>query len=219
MQSTAMLTQAEVEDRLYLCQDNSEINSELYDFGLHLKQEMIDRVRSIESRAVTLAAYGAAIVTLLVSSSASWSKLGNWAIWIAVSAALYGTACTWFAIRAISLREQEWNSENEWLKVECLSETLDFLKQYRILILWGFIHSRDCIRAQKARELRRATVWLEAAVVSLLVLLCRVATLATVEGFGAIRGWKFSPHFGGGICVLILGLILGGTIWRSRRLS
>jgi hypothetical protein len=172
--SISTLSEEEVRERLKLCED-PEIVNEIYNFGQTLEKEVIDQIRTLESKATSFAAYGAAIVTLLVSSSSIWSGLGNrWSAWIAVFASVCGLMCTYFSVRAMSLKAFECISEDEWLKRECLSK-IEMLKRYRILTIWGTIASHSRVQEDKAKQLQRAQVWLIGAVVYLVYLLLHIA--------------------------------------------
>lgn len=210
-------------ERLSLCAENAEVIDELYDFGKVLSDEVLDRIRAVES----FAAYGAAIVTFLVSSVSVWSKAGNqWSPWISVCAGLCGLICTCFALRVLWLREYEWISEDEWMNKGCLSK-IDTLKRYRILTIWGAIHAHSRVQSEKARELQRAQVWLMASVVYLVYLLLHIAFVVNldnkfwvpfwqrmIEGHLRIPGWQ---NCGGWACSLILGLTLALVIRRTWR--
>jgi hypothetical protein len=183
------LSEGEVRERLRLCED-PEIVDELYDFGQDLLKEVNDRIRALESKAVSFAAYGAAIVTLLVSSSSTWSRLGNrGSAWISICAGVCGLMCTSFSIRVLSLREFEWTSEDEWLKTECLTK-INTLKRYRILTMWGVIHSHGKNHEEKARDIQRAQIWLTGSVIFLLYLLVQVTLLVNLGDKGWISWWK-----------------------------
>jgi len=218
------LSDDDVRTRLKVCEESSDVINELYNFGKIMSNEVIDRIRAVESKAVSFAAYGAAIATFLVSSVSIWLKLGNqWSPWISVFAGFCGLMCTYFSLRVLALREYEWISEDEWLKTECLSR-LDTLKQYRILTMWGVIHDHGRIQSEKARELQRAQVWLTGSVIYLLYLLFHVAFLRgfdnnfwiplwqrMVQGHLRIPSWE---HCGGYGCILILGLTLALIVRR-----
>lgn len=221
------LTEIEVRERLSLCAENAEVIDELYDFGKVLSDEVLDRIRALESKAVSFAAYGAAIVTFLVSSVSIWSKAGNqWSPWISACAGFCGLICTCFALRALWLREYEWISEDEWMNKGCLSK-IDTLKRYRILTIWGAIHAHSRVQSEKARELQRAQVWLMASVIYLVYLLLHIAFVVNldnkfwipfwqrmIEGHLRIPGWQ---SCGGWACPLILGLTLALVIRRTWR--
>jgi hypothetical protein len=236
MSDTSRLSEQEVRERLRLCED-SKIVDEVYSFGQTLRKEVVEQIRVQESKATYFAAYGAAIVTLLVSSSSTWSGLGNqWTLWIAFCAGACGLICTYFSVRVISPKKVECISEDEWLKSECFSQ-IDTLKRYRILTLWETIDSHDVAQREKATTLRRAQVWLTGSIVFLVYLLLHVAFLRTfsnkfwlalgqfgggIRNYSGIQGWQSlfsSPGvLGGLICALILGLTFAFFIWHSLRL-
>jgi hypothetical protein len=176
-ESATMLNEEEVRSRLGECK-NPEIIDELYTFGQALAKESLHNVQITESKATSLAAYGTAIVTLLVSSAFMWSRLGNqWTLWIAASAGLCGLLCTVFSVRAMSLKEYQCISEDEWLKQECLSGNVAFLKGFRILTLWGTIDSNTKAQANKVYQLWRAQMWLKVSVAYLFIALLHIAFL------------------------------------------
>ena len=145
MSRSPQLSEEEVRERIDHT-DNPAVLDDLYNFGQQLEKSAIEHIRIVESKAMSFAAYGAAIVTLLVSSSSSWARTGNqWTLWIAFCAAFSAVICTHFAVRALSLKEFEYVSQDEWLNAECLSD-IDTLKRYRILTLWGTIDSHDKIQ-------------------------------------------------------------------------
>jgi hypothetical protein len=238
--STSRLSEDEVRERLRLCED-PEIVNEIYNFGQTLEKETVEQIHILESKATSFAAYGAAIVTLLVSSSSVWSGLGNrWSAWIAVFAGVCGLTCTYFCVRAMSLTEFECISEDEWLKRECLSK-IETLKRYRILTIWGTIASHGRIQQDKAVKLQRAHVWLTGAVIYLVYLLLHIAFVQSsiLDGFErnlwvalrqsmihnslGIARWQNLLCSPGALSSLVGALVLGLTlvlIFRySRRLA
>jgi hypothetical protein len=173
----ARLTEDQVNERLNLCNDTAIVD-ELYEQGKTLVKATIERIRSLESKAMTFVAYGSAIVTLLVSSSKSWSKLGNqWSPWIAFYASVCGLVCACLCFRVLSLRSYEVSSEDEWLKTECLTRSLLYLKQYRILTMWGTLESHIEAQITKSKRLRSAEAWLIGSVGYLVLLLFQLAFL------------------------------------------
>lgn len=218
------LSEEEVRKRLCICEDNLEVIDELYSFGQTMANEVIDRIRSIESKANFFTAYGTAIVTFLVSSASFWLKLEDqWFPWISACAGLCGLMCAYFSIRVLKLKQYEWISEDEWLKTECLSK-ISKLKQYRILTMWGTIQSRATIQREKARELGRAQVWLAGSVVYLVYLLFHVAIRCSFGNDFWISLWQRMIHShlwipswescGNWACTLILGLTMALIIRR-----
>lgn len=235
MSRSPQLTDEEVRNRLRLCEDPEVVN-EIYSFGQVLEKESVDHIRILESKATSFAAYGAAIVTLLVSSSQGWSRFGNqWTSWIAVCAAICGLICTGLSVRVLTLQEFKYISEDDWLKEECLSN-IYMLKRYRILTMWGTIDSHDKLQREKAVKLQRAQVWLTGAVIFLLYLLFHIALVQSltnpahksfwialghlIMGHFGIGGWQFflsSSSVGGGlVCAFILGLTFALIFWHSR---
>lgn len=222
-----VLSEEEVRERLSLCKGNPKIIDELYDFGRVLGNEAADRIRALESKSTSFAAYGAAIVTFLVSSASLWSKLGNeFSPWIVTCAGFCGLMCTCFSLRVLILRGHELISEDEWLKTECLSQ-INTLKQYRILTMWGVMQSHDKFQREKATELQRAQVWLAGSVAYLVYLLFQIAVVRTfhngswislwqsmVQGHSWIPSWEILGDWG---CALVLGLIMALVIWRACR--
>lgn len=188
------LTEDQVRERLHLC-ESPEIVEELYSYGRALIVENLERIRSIESKAVSFAAYGSAIVTILVSSSKSWSKLGNqWSPWLAFYAALCGLMCTCFCVGALSLRKYEVTSQDEWLETECLSKSVHFLKRYRILTMWGLLDSYIEAQGQKANKLQSAQVWLTGSVGYLVLILIQLAFLHASSNLHRLSLWQRVVH-------------------------
>ena len=70
---TETLSKDEVLKRLKLCEDPRVID-EVYAFGQQLMKDAIQNLRSLDSKAVWFAGYGAAIITLLPSSFGAGSK-------------------------------------------------------------------------------------------------------------------------------------------------
>lgn len=190
------LTDEEVRERLARCK-SPEIVQELYDFGQILSKDTADRIKGLESKATSFAAYGTAIVTFLVSSSASWSGLGNyWSPWIALCAGLCALFCTSNCVRALRLRKYALTSEDDWLQPDCLVNTIDFLKRFRVTTIWATLNSQNQAHAEKGRDLQKAEVWLRASVACLVILLLlQLATISTSHhmhelclGNGLIKG-------------------------------
>jgi hypothetical protein len=189
------LTEDQVRERLHLC-ESPEIVDELYTYGQTLAAENLERIRSIESKAVSFAAYGSAIVTILVSSSKSWAQLGNqWSPWLAFYAALCGLVCTCLCVSALSLRKYEVTSEDEWLEPECLSKTIYFLKRYRILTTWGLLDAYIAAQKQKAKKLQSAQVWLTGSVGYLSLILFQLALLHASGNTHWFEPWQRAVHY------------------------
>src|SRR5664280_152095 len=104
MSRSPQLSEEEVRERIDHTDDPAVLD-DLYNFGQKLEQAAAEHVRIVESKAISFAAYGAAIVTLLVSSSSSWARLGNqWTLWIAFCAGASAMICTYFSVQALLLK-------------------------------------------------------------------------------------------------------------------
>jgi hypothetical protein len=232
------LLEEQVRIRLQACEDK-DVVEELYTFGQGLAHETEESIRGVESKATSFAAYGAAIVTLLVSSSATWSNLGNrYTLWIGFCAGIMGLLCTYLSISAMSLKEYETISQDEWLKTECFSR-IEKLKRYRILTLWGMIASHGRVQRAKVAKIRRAEIWLTASVSCLVYLLLQVTLIRAFESSVWVSLWKslvypvvhYESRIPGGqyflsrasigslITLLPLGLIALIALRRSRRIG
>jgi len=202
------LLDEQVRERLTLCKSD-EIVDELYTYGQTLIGEALERIRSIESKAVSFAAYGSAIVTILVATSKSWSKLGNqWSPWIAFCASLCALACTCLCVRALSLRQYEVTSQDEWLDKDCLAKSIQFLKRYRILTMWGLLDSYTVAQEQKAAKLQRAETWLAASVGYLVFLLFQLAFILASSDGHWLSFWQ-----GVGGPLRVVGVSVGAFRW------
>jgi len=152
-----------------------EIANEIYSLGQSMANEIIGSIRALESKATLFAAYGTGIVTFLVSSSATWSNLGNLMTpWIAVCAGLAALICTVFSVKALALKTYKIVSQEEWLESECLENELK-LKRYHILTTWSAMESRLEVQLKKLSELRSAERWLQVAVAIMAFLLFQIA--------------------------------------------
>src|SRR5262245_11459915 len=171
---TNRLSEREVRERLALCSD-PEIIDELYTFGQMMLQESIENTRALDSKAASIATYGGAIVTLLVSTSADWVRLGNtWTLALGAIAGITAFASSIFAVRAMALRNFEWISQKEWLEEDCISQHLARLKGFRILTIWGAMDSHKESDLVKVERLKQAQRWLSVSVFVLLLILLHI---------------------------------------------
>ena len=170
---TNRLCEREVRERLKLCSDPMVID-EIYSFGQMMLHETLKNTRVLDSKAASMAAYGGAIVTLLVSTSGGWVRLGNsWTLAVAAVAAICGCAAAVFAVKAMALRDFEWLGEKEWLEETCLSR-VDKLKKYRILTIWGAMDSHKDAHLSKVWLLKRSQFWLSMSVFFVLIVLLHI---------------------------------------------
>jgi hypothetical protein len=180
------LTEKQVRDRLASVH-SAETAEEIYEFGEKLLKDATERVKGLESKAASFAGYGIAVVTLLVSSSASWSKIGDrWSFWIAAIAGLFGFLCTFFSIRVLQLSVHTFVSQSEWLEEKSITGELSSMHKYRVLTIWGSLDSYTQVHLRKALDLRRAERCLMFAASGLLAFLLQLALIyASQDTHGA----------------------------------
>ncbi len=221
------LSDAQVRERLYLCTDPA-IADEVYELGVTLTSEAADRIKAIEAKGTAFAAYGTATVTLLVSSAATWGKLGNeFTPWIGAFAGLSALGCTFWAVQAVRLRRLKETSPEDWLKADALVDAAT-LKLFRVLTLSKVLDSRIVAQGEKAAAVKRGQEWLVGAVAFLVFLLIQVAcvrfySVAYPRFLNVHQGWRgqfpwngisLLASWGGG---LLCGRGLAWLLWRSRR--
>jgi hypothetical protein len=168
------LTEGEVWRRLESCTKLDVVN-ELYSLGQSITKEVVDSIRVLESKAISFAAYGAGIITLLVSGSALWSKSVNqWVPWVVVSAALCALICTVFSVQAIILQRHENISADDWLKEKFLDSELD-IKRYHILTMWGSMNSYLNVHDKKVAKIKYAQYFLIFSALILMIFLLSIS--------------------------------------------
>jgi hypothetical protein len=224
------MSEKQVRERLGRVTD-LKVANELYSLGQSMVNEVVGSIRTLESKATLFAAYGTAIVTLLVSSSATWSNLGNQlTAWISVCAGLATLTCTIFSVKSLALKKYKIVSQEEWLEAECLQSELK-LKQYHILAIWSALESRFEVQLEKLRELRSAQRWLQVAVAIMAFLLFQIALVKSYRlaqghgsGVGNVLGmqlWQLICGHSFAVSCLACGLVLGlilFLVFRSDRL-
>lgn len=224
------MSEKQVRERLNRIID-LKIADEVYSLGQSMANEVVGSIRALESKATLFAAYGTAIVTLLVSSSGTWSNLGNQlTAWISVCAGLAALTCTIFSVKSLALKKYKIISQEEWLEADCLQSELK-LKKYHILAIWSAMESRFEVQLEKLKELRSAQRWLQVAVAIMAFLLFQIALVKSYRlaqghssGIGNVLGmqlWQLicghSFVLGGLACCLVLGLILFLVFRNARR--
>lgn len=172
-QVTNRLSEPEVRDRLRSCTDPKVID-EIYSFGQMMLSATVETTRILDSKAASMAAYGGAIVTLLVSTAGGWVHLGDpLTLALAAVAAISGFGAAIFAVRVMALRDFDWLGEEEWLEKDCLSE-VEKLKRYRVLTMWGAMDSHKNASVDKVAILKKSQQWLSASVFFVLLTLLQV---------------------------------------------
>jgi len=170
---TNRLSEYEVRERLKLCSDPMVID-EIYSFGQMMLHETLETTRVLDSKAASMAAYGGAIVTLLVSTSSGWVRFGNeLTLGISALAAICAFSAAVFAVNAMALRDFEWLGEKEWLEDKCLGH-VDKLKKYRVLTIWGAMDSHKDAHLSKVDLLKKSQRWLSRSVFLVLLLLLHI---------------------------------------------
>lgn len=135
---------------------------ELYSFGLSIVQEAMEQYHRYDSKATKIAGYSGAVMALLLTQFAEWSKsLDWWAIPILFLAALVALVAAGFGLGAIALREIPWYSPRDWFRVEVLDDS-NLLRKYHILCMY-------LVRQSYMKESARKTVRVNAAYRSLLL--------------------------------------------------
>jgi len=198
--------------------------SEVYALGQSITNEVVGSIRVLETKATLFAAYGTGIATLLVSSYAAWSSLGDQITpWIGACAGLTALLCTLFSVKALTLKTYKIVSQEEWLEPYCLQSEINF-KKYHILTTWDAMGSRLDVQRQKLRELRTAQQWLKVTTAALVFLLFQLALLrafrfaqffnvgSSISNILGMQRWQFILRHGTALGVLVCGLVLW-LIW------
>lgn len=211
------MSEKQVRERMNQIADPS-VADELYSLGQSMANEIVGSIRSLESKATLFAAYGTAIVTLLISSSGTWNRVGNHVTpWISVCAGMAAFLCTVCSVKALALKTYKIVSQEEWLEADCLQSYLK-LRKYHILAIWSAMDSRFDVQSQKIRELRVAQRWLQVAVALMVLLLFQIAFVnyrlaqALRGGIGNVLGmqwWQLIHGHNFALGGLASSLILG----------
>jgi hypothetical protein len=86
-------------------------------------------------------------------------------------------------------------SEDEWLKTECLTQSILSLKQYRILTMWGTLESYIDAQITKSKRLKSSESWLIGSVGYLVLLLFQLAFLRpTRNDAHRVSLWQGAVH-------------------------
>jgi hypothetical protein len=174
------LCEDEVKRRLELCdcEIHANVVNELYTFGQGMAKEVLDRIRALESKAISFAAYGTGLLAFLASNGfALRVPRGFSSQLIEIYGAVGAALCAAFSIKVLMLRDFSWISQDDWLKVENFDSLFE-LKRFRVYTLWGTISEHEKNRTCKANDLKRAERFLIAAC---LYLLCMVLIAASVR--------------------------------------
>lgn len=150
------LTSAEVKTRLNSYSDTT-ITDELYSSGESLVSNAADRMAKLDSKALGLAAYSAGIVTMLISTSATWTKLlsGRFFSTVAGCGVFALVVAAWLSIRSTFLQPIQWYTVNNWLESQCLDDR-EKLRRYRVLTMAKILDSYFAAIRRKNRRMKTA---------------------------------------------------------------
>jgi hypothetical protein len=151
------LSSEQVNDRLCSYDGaDGKVTEDLYQFGLMLVSEFVDRVHHLDSKAATLAAYSTGIVALMVSTSSSWrSALHGWAIGLVFAGALAAIFAAAFSLKAAFILRFRWFSDDEWFHEKYL-EDAETLRRYRILTMHNIVESHRGAAEKKSNYIHAA---------------------------------------------------------------
>jgi len=145
----------EVQSRLGSYNDD-EVTAQLYDFGRMMLQDATDRMAKWDSKGTAIVAYSGAVITVLVSTQAIWSRqLDTVAVWLLLASGVAAAIAGFAAVHSLFLQPTEWFTTNAWIQKECLSD-VQKLKKYHISTMWKVIESHHEKGRVKIKRLRRA---------------------------------------------------------------
>jgi hypothetical protein len=129
------LTEDQVQERMssYL---EPEVTEALYGFGTILIAANRERTKTLEGKAMTVAAYGLAILAFLASREPSGSVLGPWPPgWVALASVFAAVALVCISA-ALLIRGHAWLSDSQWFENrENVLENADSLKRCHVLAM------------------------------------------------------------------------------------
>ncbi len=191
------LNNAEVGRRL-VSYGPTTTTDELYAFGLALVEESIERFRSYDSKATSIAGYAGAIIALLVSQFSELNRaVDPGAMVFLFLAALVALIAAGLGLRTLSLERILWYSPREWFHEDCLSDT-DKLKRFRILTMYEVRQSYIAAGRKKARRVRQAYWALIVAGALLLFPLLNATAHSLQVGFCVGEAGPAEPSFADG---------------------
>jgi hypothetical protein len=133
---TATLNEKEVIERLGVVKE-SDVTDEIYSFGQMMVDEVVDRLKTLETKATWIAAYSIGLITILVSIQAKWTvTFKPWAASAMVLSGVIAFAAAATAVSALSLKLYPFFSHNEWMKADCLNNA-DRLRRYHVVVMHG----------------------------------------------------------------------------------
>ena len=219
-----ILTKDEVWQRLLLC-TRKEVIEEIYVIGQSISKDIYESIHTLDSKAISFAAYAGAIITLLASSFSKWSSTSvRCGSWISVAAGMSALVCVVFAVKSLSFKPHEIISQEDWLKREYLQNEMD-LRRYHIFAIWGVMENSLIVQRGKVKDLRHALHWLKFSGVFLVLLLFNIAfvnsgVFAIWNGFMVKQNMasKFGGFGAASFCILALLVTLFLAVRGDRRI-
>lgn len=179
------LEEQEAWDRLASinAEERADVIKELYTFGLRITTEAGEQIKGLEQKAITFAAYGTAVLSLLVTTASTWSKIGTpGSFVIAGFAGLGGLLCAWSAVRALLLVSFDTVSERDWLSKDHFG-SLGEIERFHAYALTQVLKSRIQAQASKATYVESAQGWLAVCAGYLMLLLAQIASANLLPGW------------------------------------
>jgi hypothetical protein len=187
--TTARLSEDAIRQRL-ASYKSPEVTNELYAFGKMMVDEVVDRFKSLDTKATAIAAYSIGLITILVSTRASWRSATHPLVGYAplVSGAI-AFASAAVAVSTLWLKGFAGISQDEWVKAECLDDA-EKLRRYHIIVMHGVHESYRKLCKQKAFRVVVAEALLLASAIILLFALADTI-LPPIFPFGIAVGQLF----------------------------
>lgn len=148
--------------------------------------EVVDRFKTLDSKAAGIAAYAIALITFLVASKAQWATAPHsWAVYAPIVSGCIALSAAAVAISTLWLKRFPGFSENEWVKADCLDD-IEKLRRYHIIVMHGVHAYYQKLCRQKAFRIIAAEGLLLASAVILVLALADIV-LPSVFPFGITR--------------------------------
>lgn len=144
------LTESIVRQRLasYKC---AKVTDEIYDFGKMLIDEVIDRAKTLDTKATAIAAYSIALITFLASQHFANTTAHSWRDYAMAGSGAIAMISAVVAISALWLKRFAWFSPDEWIKADCLDDA-ERLRRYHIIRCGAFSNLTKRFVERKRRE-------------------------------------------------------------------
>lgn len=163
-----ILSNNEIRERLASYSD-PKITDQLYEVGKSLVAENLDRVKTLDNKAASIAAYSIGLITLLVSTRSGWAgATRTWTTGLPICAGIAAFSAACLCVWALALKRFDAFSQNEWFSSECFGDP-ERLRRYHLLVMWKVVGSHSTICNEKASKISIAQ-WLLLASAMILVI-------------------------------------------------